>query len=90
MRPLFPTGVQMITPGALEALESAGVKPANLITRHVSGDFGDLCPEDIEENLKAIEKGWRVFSAYQIGKERVWVITEATRDLTTILLASEY
>lgn len=87
---LFTLGQTAITPAASELLGSAGVLPHELINRHVSGDFGNLTPDDIEANREAIAQGFRVFSAYDLSNGRVWVITEADRSVTTILLPSDY
>ena len=90
-RPLFPLGQVLSTPGALEAFTEAGQKPLELLTRHVTGDWGDLCEEDKEENDFSVERQLRILSAYVLptGVE-VWVITEADRSATTFLLPSEY
>jgi hypothetical protein len=60
-------------------------------SRHFTGDFGELCPEDLEANLTAISKGLRVLSVYHTeGGSKVYIITEADRSSTTALLAEEY
>ena len=81
----------MGTPGALQALRDAEQLPAELLTRHVTGDWGDLPDEDKEENELSVEEGFRILSAYnlQIGR-KVWIITEADRSVTTILLPEDY
>jgi hypothetical protein len=89
-RPLFPLGRTLITPGALSALERVSRSPAEFISRHLFGDFGDLCAEDINANKAAVRYGDRVFSAYVVDHLRVWVITEADRSATTVLLPEEY
>ncbi len=89
-RPLFPLGRTLITPGALSALERVSRSPAEFISRHLFGDFGDLCAEDINANRAAVRYGDRVFSAYVVDHLRVWVITEADRSATTVLLPEEY
>jgi hypothetical protein len=89
---LFPLGPTLVcTPGALLKLYRFGIKPAHLLERHVTGDFGDLCDEDKATNLMAIAEGGRVFSSYEVApRVKVWVITEADRSATTLLLPSEY
>lgn len=93
---LFPLGRLLSTPGALSALEEASVSPASLLSRHVTGDWGDLCEEDRGLNDEAVENGSRILSAYILPtKVKVWVITEAADDhgqrvATTILLPEEY
>lgn len=90
-RPRFALGQLVATPGALESLQKAGQSPLELIARHVTGDWGDLGEEDKQENEFSVEKGYRILSAYRLESgEKVWVITEADRSATTILLPSEY
>ena len=88
---LFPLGQIVATPGALEWLSRHSLSPMTFIERHVSGDGGCLCPEDVLENQRAVKNGSRVFSSYEIaGGERLWVVSEADRSVTTLLLPSEY
>lgn len=88
---LFPLGRLLATPGALAALERAAANPVGLIARHVTGDWGDLGAEDHEENERAVRDGSRILSAYQLPTgQRIWVITEADRSATTLLLPEEY
>jgi hypothetical protein len=88
---LFDTGFVVRTPGALLALVEAQVSETSLIQRHLSGYFGELCAEDAAANRSAIAEGGRVFSNYRIDPQTtVWVITEADRSATTVLLPSEY
>lgn len=90
-KPLFSLGKVVGTPGALQALEAAEQDPSELLTRHVTGDWGDLEDEDKEENELSVEKGFRIFSAYKLQSGvKVWVITEWDRSATTILLPEEY
>jgi hypothetical protein len=60
------------------------------LRRHACGDWGDLCPEDTLANDAAIRHGGRLFSAYGYGNNRFWVITEADRSVTTVLLPEDY
>lgn len=79
------------TPGALKALEAAGMNGAELLARHVRGDWGDVCPEDWRTNDEALLDGTRLFSVYTlVTGEKVWVITEWDRSATTLLLPEEY
>jgi hypothetical protein len=88
---LFSLGQVVCTPGAIEALGNVDDTPSALLTRHVTGDCGDLCEEDKQSNNDAIRNGLRVLSAYKLGDgTRLWVITEADRSVTTLLLPSEY
>lgn len=86
----FPLGRLLITPGAQSALESCDYSPLNLLFRHKRGDWGDISPEDRGENERAIRNGDRIFSAYNLDEFKFWVITEADRSATTILLPEEY
>jgi hypothetical protein len=88
---LFDTGFIVRTPDAMWALVDAQDTESRLIERHQSGDFGQLCDADILSNLDAIRSGGRVFSSYVLHTgAKVWVITEADRSVTTLLLPSEY
>jgi len=90
-KPLFTLGQVVATPGALELLESAGKAPSQFIAKHHGGDWGDdLCDEDKELNDAALKDGSRLFSAYTVGNDKIWVITEADRSSTCVLLPSEY
>ena len=85
----FDLGRTVITRGALDALKSEDVLAG--IARHASGDWGDLCPEDEESNDDALRVGARLLSAYHTdGGAKFWIITEADRSATTVLLPEEY
>jgi len=91
VRPLFSLGQCVATPGALEALEVAGQTPADFLARHVYGDWGDIHPGDKGLNEQALRDGARIFSVYTTNKGiKLWVITEADRASTCILLPDEY
>ena len=90
-RPLFELGQTVATPGALDSLGQAEEAPLTYLLRHVTGDWGDLPEEDIEENERSLEEGFRLFSAYHLSTGvKIYVITEWDRSVTTILLPSEY
>jgi hypothetical protein len=89
-KPLFPLGRALATRGALLAMKHIGIDPSVLLARHVSGDWGDLEDEDRQRNEEALVLGSRIFSAYRVGEVKFWVITEADRSVTTILLPEEY
>lgn len=89
-RPLFKLGTIAATPGALREAAELEADLLRLLGRHVTGDFGDLSEDDRRENELSIEKGFRVLSAYEENGSRFWVITEADRSVTTILLPEEY
>ncbi|MBN9338655.1 MAG: type I restriction endonuclease subunit M [Comamonadaceae bacterium] len=101
----FPLGQIVATPGALELLQETGFSAAALISRHVHGDWGDLCEEDRTENDYAVTRRLRILSCYRlVDVERLaatprdkrsslstlWIITEADRSVTTLLLPSDY
>jgi hypothetical protein len=88
--PLFPLGFVCATPAALDVLDRNGVNASPYFARHQHGDFGTLCPENIEQNRLSIKHGMRILSAYKIGEDRIYIITEADRSVTTLLLTSEY
>jgi hypothetical protein len=88
---LFPLGRTVATPGALVALEESGESPSDFLGRHQSGDWGEVCAEDRAENELSLKEGFRLLSAYRTRKgTKIWLITEADRSATTILLPSEY
>ncbi len=87
----FTLGQTVITPGAKEALQIAGQTAIEFLRRHMSCDWGELSDEDVKENELSLEHGFRLLSRYQTTKgERLWIITEADRSATTILLPNEY
>jgi hypothetical protein len=87
----FPLGRVVAKPGALRALEKAEQLPAEFLDRHVNGDWGDVPDADKQENEYAVEHGFRILSAYttSVG-DKIWILTEADRSVTTISLPSEY
>ena len=89
--PRFPPGRVVATPGALWALAGAGVPAESLLARHLRGDWGELDGHDRRENERALALGLRLLSSYAVAEDvRVWVITEADRSATTLLLPAEY
>ena len=86
--PVVDLGLVLVTPGVLEALDEAWV--AELLACHQGGDWGDVAAEDRRLNGSALRNGGRLFSAYDTFAGRVWIITEADRSATTVLLPSEY
>ena len=86
----FPLGRVIATPGALQLLEEAGEDLLCYLTRHASGDWGKLDPHDRRENERSLKHGWRLLSSCPAGGKTVWIITQADRSYTTILLPEEY
>lgn len=78
------------TPNALDFAEANNIHLSSLVHRHQHGDWGDLCQDDIDSNQEAIVHGERVFSSYQFGQDKIWIITEWDRSVTTILLPIDY
>ena len=88
-RPRFVLGRVVATPGALKGLREEEILSA--LRRHVVGDWGDLCDEDRQENQLSLREGFRLLSSYRSGSGvKFWVITEADRSATTVLLPEEY
>jgi hypothetical protein len=90
MPPKFELGQIVYTPGARDLLFLNGISPLSLLKRHVDGDWGELSEEDKQENELSVKEGFRILSSYPVGTEKVWIITEADRSATTLLLPSEY
>jgi hypothetical protein len=117
--PLFELGRVVATPGAMELMRLTDTSPLVLIAKHVSGNWGDCDPEDVQTNNEALRHGSRVMSVYRlplmaptasspdasgggapgtgarpaiagVDDDRIWVITEADRSVTTFLLPEEY
>ena len=87
----FTLGQVVTTPGALAALERAEQNPLEFLTRHMNGDWGEVGPEDSAENKLSLRKGFRLMSVYTTKDgEKLWVITEADRSVSTLLLPEEY
>lgn len=86
----FALGRVVATPGALNLLNEGGISPASLLHRHQQGDWGDVGSDDASINEEALRMGFRLLSAYPIGQQKVWIITEADRSVTTLLLPEEY
>ena len=88
----FPLGRIVATPGTLSLLADADANPAGLLERHRRGDWGEVPPAGARENDLSVRTGLCVLSSYRVGDrgERIWVITEAERSSTCLLLPQEY
>jgi len=87
----FALGQTFITPGAEEALQIAGQTAIEFLRRHMSCDWGELSDDDVQENELSLKKGFRLLSNYRTAKgQQLWIITEADRSATTVLLPAEY
>ena len=75
----------------IDAMQAAGVQAVDYLSRHVMGDWSEMDAEDQQENTLSVARGRRILSSYKLMEGRaLWVITEADRSVTTILLPSEY
>jgi hypothetical protein len=89
--PRFPMGRPVITPSAQALLDEVDISGILLLARHIHGDWGDLSVEDQTANELALLTGRRLLSSYDLpGGGKVWIITEADRSVTTILLPDDY
>lgn len=87
----FELGRLCATPGALTALQEAGETALTYLSRHGRGDWGEVNEEDWLLNDRALEEGTRLLSAYKLKNgTRIWIITEADRCATTVLLPEDY
>jgi len=87
--PLFELGKTVSTPAALDAVTHEEIVAA--LGRHVRGDWGLVGPEDRQENELSLKEGFRLLSVYEsAAKTRFWIITEADRSVTTVLLPDDY
>lgn len=85
----FDLGPTVITPNAQATLDGDDVQTA--LTRHMHGDWGDCCPEDAKENDFALPRRLRLLSVYHDRHgTKFWVITEADRSVTTVLMPDDY
>lgn len=88
---LFELGMIVATPGAIRLMLLSSVQPQTLLRRHVTGDWSEMDPEDQAINREAVKHGNRIFSAYRVSPtERIWLITEWDRSVTTFLKPTEY
>jgi hypothetical protein len=98
--PLFRLGRIIVTPGALAAIDETGALAADFINRHVRGDWGIVDSHDADINDEAVFRGHRIMSAYDLvtwddfipaqSRVSMWIITEADRSATSLLLPNEY
>ncbi len=87
----YGLGKLLVTPGAVRTLGEQHVDIFELLSRHARCDWSEMDPADRRANENAVTSGGRVFSAYSLPDgERVWVVTEASRESTTVLLPTEY
>lgn len=93
-KPLFNLDSVAATSKVAEVLDGKTIN--DLVTRHLMGDWGNICEEDKESNRQAIKEDYRILSCYDLKQygyedlERVYIITEADRSYTTLMFVSEY
>ncbi len=88
---LFPLGKVFLTIGAKEALQESNQMPNEFLQRHQCGNYGDICEDDKRENQLSVKEGFRILSSYKTSKDvKVWLITEADRSSSCLLLPEEY
>ena len=87
-KPKFPLGQVVITANAQATIDPADVQQG--LSRHASGDWGEVCPDDARTNADALKHGNRLVSVYGQGDQRFWIITECDRSVTTVLMPLDY
>lgn len=88
---LFPLGQIFLTIGAQDALEESNQLPNEYLARHQSGNWGLVCEDDRKENELSLKEGFRILSAYKLDSDvKIWVITEADRSSSCLILPEEY
>jgi hypothetical protein len=90
-RPRLKLGEIIATPNAVHALDEAQEAPLEYLARHAAGDWGEVSSEDWKENELSVREGFRVLSSYMLSTgKKIWIITEADRSATTLLLPEDY
>jgi hypothetical protein len=89
----FPLGRIVATPGVIEAVPNHCI--LQCLQLHATGEWGEVPPEDARENDYSTHNGLRILSSYFIdpdlpSQSKFWIITEADRSSTCVLLRSEY
>ena len=85
---MIPLGQIVATRAVLEAIPNEAV--VNGLRRHARGDWGEVCQQDWQANEEALNDGARLLSVYKAGEAKFWIITEADRSATTVLLPEDY
>jgi hypothetical protein len=88
--PRFKLGRIFATPAAVDALGRTGTSIVDLLIRHMRGDWGDLPEPDRQQNELALAGGARLLSSYPVGTATIWIVTEADRSSTMLLLPDDY
>ena len=88
---LFKIGKLVATPGAIAFCDKHSINMISLVRRHLRGNWGDLDDEDKARNDEAVRtEDARILSMYKFPEGKIWIITEADRSSTTVLLPEEY
>ncbi|MGD6739388.1 type I restriction endonuclease subunit M (plasmid) [Photobacterium leiognathi subsp. mandapamensis] len=90
MRNSFRLGQVCATQGAIALSDNNPTLLRSLLRRHASGDWGELCDNDKQANDDAVLKYGRILSSYTLNGEKIWIINEHDRSVTTLLLPTEY
>ncbi len=89
MKTLFELGQTVATANAANSLDPRDV--ARGLNRHSMGDWGEVSPDDWQENELSLKEGFRLHSVYHTEDGRTfWIITESDRSVTTVLLPEDY
>lgn len=89
--PISEHGALVMTPGIDALMRAKRLDPFHYFGRHMLGDWGDICDEDRQLNEEALTMDYRLMSVYNVEPGlKLWIITEADRSVTTILLPEEY
>ena len=87
---LFNLGDIVATQAFSDHITAHDISPIELLLRHMTGDWGEVCQEDKDANDWSMANNGRILSAYTVAGVRCYVITEWDRSVTTMLLASDY
>lgn len=86
----FNVGRIVITTNCLAFCEPNAVNVYRLMVRHACCDWGDLVQADKDANARGLIDGERLLSAYRVAEDKIYIITEADRSYTTVMMASDY
>jgi hypothetical protein len=90
-RARFSSGKVCLTPGVDALAREGRLDPVFSLRRHLAGDWGDVCDDDRRRNNAALKSGERLFSSYELTPgEKLWIVTEYDRSVTTLMLPDEY
>ena len=90
LEPRFELGQTYATAGVTAWAERHEIDLTRYLRQHHCGQWGDLDTDDKQANEDALTVGTRIFSSYLVESRKIYVITEADRSMTTVMLAQEY